>query len=84
MKTNGFRISHRNRWLFVMEGVLTINEMVLLDFYIDKINFSPTSEDAGTFELDYAELYCYLGKKESSIYALNGSLLKKGEHPPSL
>lgn len=78
MKTNGFRASHRNRWLFISEGVLTINEMILLDFYIDKINFSPTSEDAGTFDLDYEELDLFLGKKESTIAALNKSLTDKG------
>ena len=78
MKTNGFRASHRNRWLFVREGVLTIDEMVLLDFYIDKMNFSPTSEDVGTFDLDYEELKQFLNKGKSTISALNKSLIKKG------
>jgi len=76
--TNGFRASHRNRWLFVKEGVLTIDEMVLLDFYIDKMNYSVKSEDAGTFDLDYEELKLFLHRGKSTISALNSSLMEKG------
>lgn len=78
MITNGFRASHRNRWLMVKEGVLTVPEMVLLDFYIDKMNFSSTSEDVGTFDLDFVELEIYLDRKEKTIRALNKNLLEKG------
>lgn len=78
MIINGFRASHRNRWLFVSEGVLTVPEMVLLDFYIDKMNFSAKSEDVGTFDLDFAELEIYLDRKEKTIRALNKNLLEKG------
>ena len=70
MIINGFRASHRNKWLLVSEGVLTVAEMVLLDFYIDKMNFSAKSEDVGTFDLDFAELEIYLHRKEKTPHPL--------------
>lgn len=42
------------------------------------MNFNSKSQDVGTFDLDYAEIEEYLGKKESTVYSVNSSLEDKG------
>lgn len=78
MITNGIRATHRNRWLFLKEKILTINEMMVLDFYIDKINHSATSEFVGTFELNLDEIDEYFHKKKSTVAVWNQRLIDLG------
>lgn len=78
-KVNGFRASHRNRWLFVESKVLTIVELSLFEFYIDITDFDPEHKAYGKFEMNLVEIATLFGySSDNSIRTKHNKLLKLG------
>ncbi len=52
-KLNGYRCSHRNKWLLLHEKVLSLQSLILLEFYVDIFDFDSKHEMFGTFLVDF-------------------------------
>jgi len=52
MKTNGHRPNHRNKWLLVSLKIVTRQELLLFDYYVDQMDFDTNHVKFGTFEDD--------------------------------
>lgn len=65
MKTNAHRPSHRNRWLLLSNKVLTKEELLLFEYYVDQMDFDVSHQTFGTFKVDFptiAQLFGYSPK----------------------
>lgn len=78
MKLNGFRASHRNRWLLIKKGVLDIREFLLFEYYIDSIDFDTRHDNFGSFEAFHEDTSKIFSKRPDTIEDWHNSLLKKG------
>lgn len=76
---NGYRASHRNKWVFVQNNILTIQELSLLEFYADIFCFDRNKQDFGLFEVNFDELksifHC---KSENTVRNWHKKLLTTG------
>lgn len=52
MKLNGYRPTHRNKWLFLQHGILNVQELAFLEFCADLVDFDKNHENYGLFEID--------------------------------
>lgn len=78
-KLNGYRASHRNKWLFVQSGILTIQELSLLEFYADIVDFDKTHQKFGLFEVNFEELRKVFNcKSQTTIRNWHNKLLITG------
>lgn len=55
-KLNGYRASHRNKWLLIKHKILTLQELSLLEFYVDIMDFDCRHEKFSEFEVDFKEI----------------------------
>ncbi len=78
MKLNGYRASHRNRWLLLKNGVLTAQEFLLFEFYLDSMDFDLDHENFGLFVAFTEETTQYFNKEEETIKDWHNGLLNKG------
>lgn len=78
MKLNGYRASHRNRWLLINNRILTVQEFILLEYYIDLMDFDSRHKNFGKFEAYLDETAEVFDKKEDTIKDWHNSLLNKG------
>lgn len=80
--TNGYRPSHRNKWLLLQHKVLTKEELLLFEYYLDQMDFDIRHTQFGTFQIDFAELSKLFGysvnKSNTSIRPKHNKLLKLG------
>ena len=78
-KLNGYRLSHRNKWLFIKHELLSIQELSLLEFYADIVDFDFRHEEKyGLFEVDFIEISSYFGRKQGIIRQWHNKLLTIG------
>lgn len=78
-KLNGYRPTHKNKWLFTQHGILTIQELALLEFYADIIDFDRKHHKFGLFEADFNEMALIFGcKSPNTIRNWHNKLLKIG------
>lgn len=77
MKLKGYRVSHRNKWLVLQQDVLTIQELILLEFYIDISDFDSRHDKFGIFEVFLDEISEVFGKSQDSIRIWHKGLLSK-------
>ena len=77
MKLAGYRAGHRNRWLLVKNRVLTLSEFLLLEYYIDMMDFDQKHEKFGTFEVFLDEVAKIFGRKEDTIRKWHKGLVSK-------
>jgi len=56
MKRNGYRPSHRNRWLLVKEGVISRQVFLFWEYCLDQMLFDKRNEAYGTAEIDFDEV----------------------------
>lgn len=77
MKLKGYRVSHRNKWLVLQQDVLTIQELMLLEFYIDISDFDSRHAKFGVFEVFLDEISEVFGKSQDSIRIWHKGLLSK-------
>ena len=52
-KLNGYRNTHKNKWLFIKEGILSLQELALWEFYADIVDFDPKHSEYGTFKEEF-------------------------------
>jgi len=78
MKLVGYRASHRNRWLLIKKGILTHQEFLLLELYLDIMDFDKKHDKFGTFEVFFDEIGDVFNKSEDSIRAWHKGLVAKG------
>lgn len=78
-KLNGYRPSHRNRWMLVENKILSLQELSLLEFYIDLMDFDKKHDGYGKFEVDFKEMMLVFNCKSSNtIRNWHNTLLKLG------
>lgn len=78
-KLNGYRSSHRNRWLFLKHGILSLQELSLLDFYADILDFDRNKQSFGLFEVQFEELAKVFNcKSDSTVRNWHVKLLDLG------
>src|SRR3990167_11412807 len=55
-KLNGYRPTHRNKWVLIREKILTLQELALWEFYADIVDFDKKHEKFGLFEVDFVDI----------------------------
>ncbi len=65
-KLNGYRVTHRNKWLLIRQGILSVQELALLEFYADIFDFDKNHQTYGTFSTDFKELAEYFNCKSQN------------------
>ncbi|PIR58591.1 MAG: hypothetical protein COU69_04680 [Candidatus Pacebacteria bacterium CG10_big_fil_rev_8_21_14_0_10_56_10] len=55
-KLNGYRCSHRNRWLLLSAKIISLQALSLLEFYIDISDFDQKHEAYGTYQVYFDEI----------------------------
>ena len=77
MKLNGYRATHRNRWLLLQKRILTSQEFLLLEYFIDSMDFDHKHENYGLFTA-YPEVIAeYFNKGVETINDWCNGLLNK-------
>jgi hypothetical protein len=75
-KLNGYRPVHKNRWLLIKHGVLTIQELSLFEFYIDISDFDIRHEKFGQFEERFKEFSTIFQRRTTTLRNWHNKLLK--------
>ena len=79
MKLNGYRASHRNRWLLLSERILSIREFILFEYYLDSMDFDRThGEKFATFEVFLDEIAPLFDKEVETVKGWHDGLVNKG------
>lgn len=78
MKISGYRASHRNRWLLLKNGVLTSQEFLLFEYYLDSMDFDPRHSNFGQFVAYPEETASFFHKGLETVRDWHNSLLNKG------
>lgn len=78
MKFNGYRPTHRNKWLFLQHGILNVQELAFLEFCADLVDFDKNHENYGMFEVDIVVMTKIFCKSENTIRGWFKKLLKAG------
>ena len=78
MKLSGYRVSHKNRWLLLKNGILNSQEFLLFEYYLDLMDFDQSHENFGRFEAFLNEVAIYFGKQEETVREWHNGLLGKG------
>jgi len=77
-KLNGYRPSHRNKWRFIQNGILTLQELTLLEFYADIVDFGKNHENYGRFEVNFDEIASVFKCSSNTIRNWHNKLLILG------
>ncbi len=77
-KLNGYRCSHRNKWLLVQEYYLSLQALALLEFYIDIFDFDVKHDSFGLFSVDFEAIASIFNKSQNTIRSWHSQLLKVG------
>jgi hypothetical protein len=77
-KLNGYRCSHRNKWLLIQSEVLTLQELALLEFYLDIFDFDKYHQNYGLIEVDFSKIVEIFNTSERTIRNWHNGLLHKG------
>lgn len=79
MKLNGYRATHRNRWNLIRSKILTSQEFLLFEYYLDIMDFDPNHGNSfGSFEVFPNEIAPVFNKGTDTIKAWHKELLLKG------
>lgn len=77
MKLNGYRVTHRNRWLLLQTRILTSQEFLLLEYYLDSMDFDYKHDNYGQF-IAYPEVVAeYFNKGIETVNDWRDGLLNK-------
>lgn len=77
-KLNGYRPTHKNKWLFTEYCILTFQELALLEFYADIVDFDKNHDGFGTFITDFIEMERIFRMSDSSLRNWHNELLRLG------
>lgn len=79
MKLNGYRATHRNKWLFIKNKVLSLQEVAYLEFCADIMCFDWEKQEYGTFKANFKETADLFNcKSETTVRNWHSRLLKAG------
>jgi hypothetical protein len=79
MKLNGYRTTHRNKWLFIKNKVLSLQEVAYLEFCADIMCFDWVKQEYGTFKANFKEIADLFNcKSETTVRNWHNGILKKG------
>lgn len=78
MKLNGYRANHRNRWFLITKKILTLQEFLLFEYYLDLMDFDKSHGDKfATFEAYLDEVAVVFNKKIDTVRLWHNALLSK-------
>ena len=78
-KLNGYRATHRNKWRFVQHGLLNVQELTLLEFYADIMNFDKRYPEYATITTNFTAMAIIFNKKsDTTIRNWHDKLLELG------
>src|SRR3990170_7846696 len=78
-KLNGYRASHKNKWLFIKHGILSVQELSLLEFYADIFDFDPRHETTvGLFPVNFKEIAEVFSCSQNTVRNWHSRLLQLG------
>lgn len=76
---NGYRCSHKNKWLFIKYGILSIQELALLEFYADIVDFDKNHTDFGLLKVDFKSIKTiFKCKSENTVRNWHNRLIELG------
>lgn len=79
MKLNGYRASHRNKWYFIQKGILSVQELSLLEYYADIFCFNNSQPNYGTFKVNFEEIAnIFHYKSDATVRGWHAKLLEIG------
>lgn len=79
MKLNGYRASHRNKWLLIKNRVLSLQEVAYLEFCADIMCFDWKKQEYGTFKTNFKEISNLFDcKSETTVRNWHNKLLRIG------
>lgn len=79
MKLNGYRASHKNKWFLITKQILSIQEFVLFECYLDKMAFDKSHEGKfALFEAFPDDIALVFDKTNETVQTWHNGLLKKG------
>lgn len=67
MKRNGYRPSHKNRWLLISERILTLRQWALYEYLLDDMDWDHRHDNFGLFEFYPDEMVDVFHKSSESI-----------------
>src|SRR5258708_6810091 len=76
-KRNGYRPTHRNKWLFLSNGILKAQELLLLEYYADQMDFDHRHKQYGTVDVNFREISQMFRNSSSTIRVWHSGLLEK-------
>jgi len=77
MKLNGYRVTHRNRWILLQKRILTSQEFLLFEYYLDSMDFDHKHDNYGQF-IAYPEVVAeYFNKGIETVNDWRNGLLNK-------
>jgi hypothetical protein len=84
MKTNGFRPSHRNKWMLLQKKILDPISLLLFEYYLDQMDFDSKHKGYGCFEVSFQDITKLFGySSTNSIRSRHNKLLKLGMISPT-
>lgn len=78
MKLNGYRATHRNRWLLLTNKILSEKEFLLFEYYLDSMDWDLKHEKPGVLEVFFDELAVKFDKTPETVKEWHNGLLNKG------
>jgi len=83
-KLNGYRASHRNKWRLIQHGILNIQELSLLEFYVDITDFDKEHETFGRFSTNFPEIAKIFNcKSDNTVRNWHKKLINSGFIKPT-
>lgn len=77
-KLNGYRPTHRNRWKLLAEDILSLQQLSLLEYYADIVDFDKSHEKYGLFEVNFEEISQIFKCSTSSVRGWHHIILLLG------
>lgn len=79
MVLNGYRASHKNKWFLITKRILTPQQFILFEYYLDLMVFDKEHKDLfGKFQAYPEEVANVFNKTVESINEWNNGLIAKG------
>lgn len=75
---NGYRPSHRNKWLFIKHGILTVQQLELWEYYADIFDFDKRHSKCGLVEVFFDEIAPIFRCSTNTIRGWHNKLLLLG------
>lgn len=78
MKLYGYRASHRNRWLFLINNIIDDKSFLLFEYYLDCMDWDPKHDKHGIFEAYPEDISKLFNKTIETVRGWHNRLLEEG------